>query len=437
MGFLIFEFRNQDEWLIIIGGGNKKTNSLQDHFNRFRKRRTEEIKYKQFLSSKNKNVDRKDPAFKQRLREKFVETAKKYYGVPYAKRYHQPGDPHYNSPIFLDCWALVRQVVYDLREEFGFKLDRWNQCYQVDTLPIDLKEEEMKPGDLVFYSATYYNPRLKSQKHDMVHVEIFMGGPTGEQSIGARWQKGVVQLFDSYKFVSTSYHSIKFHYKSIDTWLEGIWRSWCSEHKWQSSNLLWAPNKKSIFTDEEEYTEADLEAPGCEEGEVQEQQLTYFLGKGNNPALAKDSLINRGYIQLPKGMNWSDNYRFKWVQTPQEVNFMRFIEGTHIVNHISNCWIFTNKITTLDTIENLKISLKSGEIVTPLHPDQFFPETYKLNFAPDLVKFLNQKDEGYWLLKKKSSNCGRGITLISDVKKYKDDIMTKEIPIEVKPEVVE
>ena len=105
---------------------------MQDHFKRFRKRRTEEIKYKQFLSSKNKNVDRKDPAFKQRLREKFVETAKKYYGVPYAKRYHQPGDPHYNSPIFLDCCALVRQVVYDLREEFGFQLDRWNQCYQVE-----------------------------------------------------------------------------------------------------------------------------------------------------------------------------------------------------------------------------------------------------------------------------------------------------------------
>lgn len=168
----------------------------------------------------------------------------------------------YDSPLFLDCCALVRQVVYDLREEFGFQLDRWNQGYQVDTLPIDLKEEEMKPGDLVFYSATYYKKKLRRQKHDMVHVEIFMGGETGEQSIGARWQKGVVQLFDSYKFKSTSYHSIKFHYKSIDTWLEGICRSWCNEHSWKSSNLLWAPNKKSIFTDQEEYTEADLEAPG-------------------------------------------------------------------------------------------------------------------------------------------------------------------------------
>lgn len=193
----------------------------------------------------------------------------------------------------------------------------------------------------------------------MVHVEIFMGGETGEQSIGARWQKGVVQLFDSYKFVSTSYHSIKWHYKSIDTWLEGICRSWCNEHSWKSSTVVWAPNKKSVFTGEEEYTEADLDAPGAEDADepTEEQELTFFLGKNNNPSLAKDALIKRNFSMLPKGMNWSDKYRFKWTQTPQEINYMRFVEGQHIVNHISNCWVFTNKITTLDTIENLKISL--------------------------------------------------------------------------------
>jgi hypothetical protein len=47
-------------------------------------------------------------------------------------------------------------------------------------LPIDLKFEELKPGDLVFYSATYYNTKLRAQKHDMVHVEVFTGGETGE-----------------------------------------------------------------------------------------------------------------------------------------------------------------------------------------------------------------------------------------------------------------
>ena len=55
----------------------------------------------------------------------------------------------------------------------------------------------------------------------MVHVEIFIGGPTGEQSIGARFFKSVVKLWDSYKFESTSYYDIKFHFRSLDTWLEG------------------------------------------------------------------------------------------------------------------------------------------------------------------------------------------------------------------------
>lgn len=73
----------------------------------------------------------------------------------------------------MDCCALVRQVVHDLREDFGFTLGRWNQvkrdlllshnffkAYQYDTLPIDVPLEEMKPGDLVFYSGTYYDSKV-------------------------------------------------------------------------------------------------------------------------------------------------------------------------------------------------------------------------------------------------------------------------------------
>ena len=56
----------------------------------------------------------------------------------------------------------------------------------------------------------------------MVHVEIFYGGETGEQTIGARWFKGVVSIFNSYKFTSEKYYDIQYHFKSIDTWLQGI-----------------------------------------------------------------------------------------------------------------------------------------------------------------------------------------------------------------------
>lgn len=39
---------------------------------------------------------------------------------------------------------------------------------------------------------------------------------------------------------------------------------------------------------------------------------------------------------------------------------MKFKEGIHLVNHISNAKIFTNKISTLETLEELKIALEKG-----------------------------------------------------------------------------
>ena len=58
---------------------------------------------------------------------------------------------------------------------------KWNQAYQMDTLPIVLKQEELRPGDLIFYEGIYNNSthRSKPQKHNNVHVEIFLGGETG------------------------------------------------------------------------------------------------------------------------------------------------------------------------------------------------------------------------------------------------------------------
>jgi len=75
------------------------------------------------------------------LRKKFIETAKEYIGVPYAKRYLTENEELYYSPIFLDCSGLVRKVQYELREDFGFTLGFGNQNYQFDTCGIKLTYE--------------------------------------------------------------------------------------------------------------------------------------------------------------------------------------------------------------------------------------------------------------------------------------------------------
>ena len=69
-------------------------------------------------------------------------------------------EPEFYSPLYLDCCGLVRRVLRDLRRVFGFRIGPWNQAYMFDTLPIRIDNlADVKPGDLVFISAIYYNEK--------------------------------------------------------------------------------------------------------------------------------------------------------------------------------------------------------------------------------------------------------------------------------------
>lgn len=164
-----------------------------------------------------------------------------------------------------------------------------------DTLPIELDgPEDMKPGDLVFVSAIYNNPKCKcsintldnnyvisissclakQQKHNIVHVEVWLGDE--HKTVGARWQKGVVEIHNSYQYISKSYHSMKYHFHSIDTWLKGVCVSHCLEHPWKQSKRA-LPGKKSIFCEQQQ--QADPKEIECEEisdGESDETLQQYL-----------------------------------------------------------------------------------------------------------------------------------------------------------------
>jgi hypothetical protein len=130
------------------------TNTLQDNFKSFIKNRKElrqnnggSTKYTSFRDNTDRMAE---------LREKFVQQAVSYLGIPYGKKYLTEDHPNYNAPLFLDCCGLIRQCIYDLKDEFGFMLGRWNQGYQFDTLPEVVEFDQLKRGDLIFYSATFY-----------------------------------------------------------------------------------------------------------------------------------------------------------------------------------------------------------------------------------------------------------------------------------------
>lgn len=128
-------------------------------------------------------------------------------------------------------------------------------------------------------------------------------------------------------------------------------------------------------------------------------------------------------------MQFSNEYRFKWTQTSMEINYMHFKEGVHIANHISNSGrVLTSKIATLEAVENLKSKMTNGTLKsdTIKSVEEFTPETYRLDVVADLYQFLNSKTGGLWIEKKSQSNQGRGIRLIADVAKYREELLVKK-----------
>ena len=68
----------------------------------------------------------------------------------------------YRAPLFLDCCALITKAVNDLSDDFGFKIDDYNQGYQFDTLPIVVEPGELQPGDIIFYEGLHVNEQKRT-----------------------------------------------------------------------------------------------------------------------------------------------------------------------------------------------------------------------------------------------------------------------------------
>jgi hypothetical protein len=50
---------------------------------------------------------------------------------------------------------------------------------------------------------------------------------------------------------------------------------------------------------------------------------------------------------------------------------------------------------------------------------EFVPATFRLDVVADLVNFLNQPNEGFWMVKHSNSNQGKGVEMISNIAKFK------------------
>ena len=281
-------------------------------------------------------------------------------GVPYSAKYHPTPDCEYfNAPLYLDCCGLTRRVLQDLTEDFGFKIGRWNQAYQFDTLNEELTLEQMRPGDLVFVEGTYFNPKSRQQKYNIVHIEVFLGGETGTQTIGARFQKGAICLHDDYKFVSKNYEITNYHLRSLEPWLRGECVPRHPEH-WVARDALSlgrpainAAGKRSVFDDDDEEAAdggvnvaTDAESSSGESGGAP----VFYVEKGNGWLLVAAALEAKGWQRLPFEYGFRPAFDLRWVQGRSAIDYVAHRDG-QLVNHIPNNSVLTTKLGLLESLK--------------------------------------------------------------------------------------
>jgi len=349
------------------------------------------------------------------LRKRFVETCKGYLGVPYGKKHLQPGDPDYDAPLFLDCCGLIRRALLDLQADFGFKIGRWNQGYQFETLPVELTFEQLRPGDLIFVEGTYHDPKRLPQRHNMVHVEVFIGGETSEATIGSRWSKSEpaegkvrgVQIHPSYKYVSKKYEIHKFHFRSISTWLNGT----CRSTSYADATATVSLGGKSIFEDEAASDEEDEN--GAFVPDPYKESPVFYVGEGNNWKAVAAVLEQRGWRRLPFEASFTTRFDLKWVEQRARIDYFRHVEG-QLVNHIPNNDVITSKAKFLETIH--KHHVATGERFT-WHPPTFTTERAGEKLAA--LAEAEAEPEAVWILKPSRGNGGKGIELVKGTEALK------------------
>ena len=161
---------------------------------------------------------------KAQIRERFLNKAKSLVGVRYSS---------------IDCCGLVRKCVHALPKEFPFRLDVCNQGVMFEMLNGQggvISQQEMKPGDLIFYKAQYVDKMKQMKRNGIVHVEIYLGGG---RSVGSRddgWiyegehpdmgrctEESGVKIYKTWRVLSRRWErrpAVEHFFRSIDPWME-------------------------------------------------------------------------------------------------------------------------------------------------------------------------------------------------------------------------
>ena len=121
----------------------------------------------------------------------------------------------------------------------------------------------------------------------------------------------------------------------------------------------------------------------------------------------------------------SDQCRFRWTHKVSELNFQEFIEGRHLVNHVPQSAILTNKFKFFDALKRLESLMAMGLIKSNIYHSisEFMLDTFMIRKNTQLTTFMGLPNEGLWVLKNTSGDKNQTITFLANIGDLKSHIL--------------
>uniref|UniRef100_A0A1I8IYK1 Tubulin tyrosine ligase n=1 Tax=Macrostomum lignano TaxID=282301 RepID=A0A1I8IYK1_9PLAT len=156
------------------------------------------------------------------------------------------------------------------------------------------------------------------------------------------------------------------------------------------------------------------------------KQSVYLAQGHNGQALVEAAMSRLGWTKTTD--KTSDDWKLSWTETKGMVNYGNFREGRQLVNHIPNCELICNKLgllTSLREFERVSVSMSSRQL--SMQMTDFFPETYVLDYPREREAFFEAFKPGeIWINKPTGLNQGKGIFLIRDLAKFREELQQKD-----------
>jgi len=200
---------------------------------------------------------------------------------------------------------------------------------------------------------------------------------------------------------------VKYHFRSLDTWLQGTCKSTSYGDSVCPTTL--PKGLKSVFDADDGDEDASDHETGPFAPDAYSEAPVFYVGEGNNWKAVAQVLEARGWRRLP--FEWSSTSRFdlKWVECRGQIDYGRHLDG-QFVNHIPNNDIITAKARLVET-------LRAHEAVTGekfrWHPSSFLSER-----KSDCLAALAEAEastDGIWILKPSRGLGGKGIEILRGV----------------------